>query len=151
MARSRCATASACSPRCAWGDGEHIERVVVVGIFVANEAEMRDGLIVLPAVDGERRGVEPLVDCLWRRFAGRGLPLADVQVQADAFEELLLIRKLTQHRLEQPGRLVVRMALQRLEPPFINRDRFEVCRSPLRRRRGRRLAGERLWRSRLHV
>jgi hypothetical protein len=33
------------------GDGKHVDGVVVIGIFVANEAEMCDRLIVLAAVD----------------------------------------------------------------------------------------------------
>ena len=28
------------------GDGEHVERVVVVGIFVADQAQVRDRLVV---------------------------------------------------------------------------------------------------------
>ena len=51
------------------GDGQHVEGVVVVGILVAHQAQVRDRLIVLPAVDGERRGIEPFVDGLRRGFA----------------------------------------------------------------------------------
>src|SRR2546422_11614869 len=35
-------------------DREHVERMIVVGIFIAHESEMRDRLIVLAAVDSER-------------------------------------------------------------------------------------------------
>ena len=66
-------------------------RVVVVGVFVANQAQMRDRLVVLAAVDRERRGVEPLVDGLRRGFARRRLALADVQVQPDALVQFLLL------------------------------------------------------------
>jgi len=44
------------------GDGEHVDRVVVVGILVANQTQMRDGLIVLAAVDGEGGRIEAFVD-----------------------------------------------------------------------------------------
>jgi hypothetical protein len=50
-------------------DGEHVDGVVVVGVFVAHEAKMCDRLVVLSAVDGERRRVQALVDGLriWNR------------------------------------------------------------------------------------
>ena len=53
------------------GDGEHVEGVVVVGVFVAHEAQMCDRLVVLSAVDGERRRVQAFVDGL--RAAPRGV------------------------------------------------------------------------------
>ena len=81
-------------------DGEHVERVVVVGILVADEAQVRDRLVVAAAVDGERRGVETLVDRLRRGFARRGLTLADVQIQPDALVQLLFLGILAEHRLE---------------------------------------------------
>jgi hypothetical protein len=62
-------------------DGEHVDRVIVVGILVADEAQMRDRLVVLPAVDGERRRVEALVDGLRRGLLVRCLPLTDVEVE----------------------------------------------------------------------
>src|SRR5580765_5341080 len=40
-------------------DGEHVERVVVVGILVAHQAEMGYRLVVASAVDGERRRIQP--------------------------------------------------------------------------------------------
>ena len=52
------------------GDGEHVERVVVVGILVAHEAQVRERLVVRAAVDRERRRVEPLVDGLRRGSSG---------------------------------------------------------------------------------
>ena len=51
-------------------DGEHVERVVVVGILVAHQAQVRDRLVVVAAVDGERRRVQPLVDGLRRGSRG---------------------------------------------------------------------------------
>ena len=82
-------------------DGQHVNRVVVVRIFVADEAQVRDRLIVGAAVDGQRRGVEALVDRLRRVLALRGLTLADVQVQPHPLVQFLFFRMQAQHRLEQ--------------------------------------------------
>ena len=49
-------------------DREHVERVVVVGIFVADEPQVRDRLIVAAAVDGERRRVQAFVDAFGARL-----------------------------------------------------------------------------------
>ena len=73
-------------------DGQHVERVIVVRIFVAHETQVRNRLVVLPAVDGERRRVESLVDRLRRGLALRRLPLADIQVEPYALVQLLLLR-----------------------------------------------------------
>ena len=88
MARSRWATASACSIALRVGHREHVDGVVVVGILVADQAQMRDRLIVLAAVDRQRGGVQPFFDRLRRRFAVRRLTLTDVQVEPYAFVQL---------------------------------------------------------------
>src|SRR5262245_61706385 len=45
-------------------NGQHVERVVVIGILVADQSQVGDGFVVPPPVDGDRGGVEPLVDRL---------------------------------------------------------------------------------------
>ena len=113
--------------------------MVVVWILVANQAEMGDGLIVLPAVDGQRGRVQPFFDRLRRVFTGRDLPLADVQIEAHAFKKLLLVWKLGEHRFEQlrgPGVIVV---LKRFQPLLVDGNRLEICRASLRQRLADRL------------
>ena len=36
------------------GDGKHVQRVVVIGIFVSHEPEVRDGFVVASAVQRQR-------------------------------------------------------------------------------------------------
>ena len=74
-------------PSLVMGHRQHIERVFVVGILVANEAEVRDCLVVPAAVDRQRRGVEAFLDGLRASFAWSGLALANVEVEPDAFVE----------------------------------------------------------------
>ena len=45
-------------------DREHVERVVVVGVLVANEAKVCDGFVVASAVERQRGRVQPLVNGL---------------------------------------------------------------------------------------
>ena len=115
-------------------DGEHVQRVIVVGILIAHETKMRDGLIVLAGVDGERRGVEPLVDRFRRRLARRRLTLTDVQVLADALVKFLFLRILAEDRFERVGGFAVCVTLEELESALVERDRLEICRSTLRPR-----------------
>ena len=122
-------------------DGEHVDRMIVVGILVAHEPQVRDRLIVLPAVDRQGRRVQPLVDRLGRRFTLRRLTLADIEIQPDALVQLLLFGVLTKDSLEQVGRLRVRVALERLEPPLVERNGLDIRGTALgrgRRRRGHR-------------
>ena len=51
-------------------DGEHIECMVVIRILVAYEPQVRDSLVVLPAVDGDGRRIEPFFNGLRCAFAG---------------------------------------------------------------------------------
>ena len=74
------------------GHGEHVERVIVVGVLVAHEAQVRDRLVVPTAVDRKSRGVQPFFDRLGPRFAGRRLALADVEVEPHPLVQLLLFR-----------------------------------------------------------
>jgi len=66
------------------------------GILVAHEAQMRDRLVVLSAIDSERRREQPLVNGLRRFLAPRGLPPADIQVLPYALVQLFLFRILSQ-------------------------------------------------------
>ena len=118
-------------------DREHVERVIVVGIFVAHEAQVHDRLIVLAAVDGERRRVEPFFDGLRRGLAGRDLAPADVEIQPHALVQLFFFRVLAQHRFEDVLGAAVIVMLERLEAAFVQRHRLEVGRSALRRGLGR--------------
>src|SRR5437867_318232 len=42
-------------------DCQHVQGVIVVGILVTHQPEVRNGLVVFAAVDGERRGVKTLL------------------------------------------------------------------------------------------
>lgn len=112
-------------------DGEHVDGVVVIWIFVTDKTQVRDRLVVLPAIDGKRRGVETLVDRLRRGFLLRGLALTDIQVKTNALVKLALLRVLPQNRFQQAGRLLVCVTLQCFEPPLVKRDRLEIGLSPL--------------------
>ena len=70
-------------------DGEHVERVIVVRILVADQPQVEERLVVVAAVDRERRRIEALVDRLRRGLPRQHLTLADVQVEADALVQLL--------------------------------------------------------------
>src|SRR5438874_2196675 len=67
------------------------------------------------------------------------LPLADVEIQAHPLVELFFFGILTENATEELGRLGIRMALQGLEPFFVDGDRLDVGRSPRRPRRSMRL------------
>ena len=110
-------------------DSEHVERVIVVGIFVAYEPEMRNCLVVLSAVQRQRRGVQALIDRLRRALAGGRLPPADAQVQPNTFLELLFVRVLAEHRLQQVDGAMVVVALEGLQSPLVQRDGLNVGRS----------------------
>ena len=43
-------------------NGEHVEGVIVVGVLVADQAQVRDGLVVASAVERQGRSVEALLD-----------------------------------------------------------------------------------------
>src|SRR4029077_8889894 len=81
------------------GDRQHVDRVVVVGILVANQTQMRDRLIVLAAVDGEGRRIEALVDRLRRGFALGRLALADIEVESNALVQFLFLGVYAKDRL----------------------------------------------------
>jgi hypothetical protein len=96
------------------GDRQHVEGVVVVGIFVTDQPQVGNGFVVASAVDGQRGCVEPLVDGLRRGFTGFDQPLADVQVQPYALVQLLLLRVEPQDRLEQRnGRRAARAGVRK--------------------------------------
>ena len=127
-------------------DGQHVERVIVVGILVANQVQVRDGFVVPATVDRQCRREQPFFDRLRPgRLRTRGLPLTDVQVEADALQELLFFRKLPEHRFEETRRRGVVVALKCIQPTFVDGDGFDIRRSPLgRSRRG----GRDRWRGR---
>ena len=64
IARSRCAMAAACFAPLGVGDSQHVKGMVVIGVLVSHQVEVRNRLVVFPAVDGDGRGVEALVDRL---------------------------------------------------------------------------------------
>jgi hypothetical protein len=113
-------------------DGEHVNRVIVVGILVADQAQMRDGLVVLPAVDGQGRGVQTFVDGLRGGFFLRRLALTDVQVEPHPLVKLLFLRILAKDRFQEVGRLLIGVPLQGFQAALIQRDRLEIGGSPLR-------------------
>lgn len=47
-------------------NSQHVKRVVVVGVLVANESQMGNRFVVASAVDRECRGVEPFFNRLRR-------------------------------------------------------------------------------------
>ena len=107
-------------------DSKHVQRVIVVGIFVADEAQMRDSLIVLPAIEGERRGVQTFVNCLRRRFARGRVAPADAQVETDPLVEFLFLWVLPEHRVQDVGGVVVLVPLQRFEAALVESDGLNV-------------------------
>src|SRR5581483_140750 len=77
----------------------------------------------------------PFVDALGRDFFGRRLPLANVEVQPNALEELLLVGILPQHRLEERRRFIVRMTLQCRHASLVDGHSLEIRRAALWRGR----------------
>lgn len=111
--------------------GEHVNRVIVVGIFVADQAQMRDGLVVLPTVDGEGRGVQAFIDGLGCGFLLRRLALTDVEVEPDPLVKLLFLRIQAKDRFQEACRLLICVPLQGFEAPLIQCDRLKIGGSPL--------------------
>jgi len=108
------------------GHGQHVQRVVVVGILVAHQAEMRDGFVVAAPVDREGGGIEPFVDRLRGLLARGCLALADVQIEADTLVEFLLIGVLPENRLEKVRCLSVVMPLQSFETALVERYGVDI-------------------------
>ncbi len=123
------------------GDGEHVERVIVVRILIPDKPKMSNGLIVLTAIDGESGRVQALVDRLRRILALCGLPLADVQIQPNSFVQFFFVGILPEHGLERVDRRAIVVPLQRLKAPLVQSYGFEIGRSTLWRRR----AGRSSW------
>jgi hypothetical protein len=67
------------------GDGEHVERVVVVRLLVADQPEVRERLVVAAAVDRERRGIQTLLGGLGSRLFRGDLTFTDAEVLPHAF------------------------------------------------------------------
>jgi hypothetical protein len=114
-------------------DREHIERVIVVWIFVADEPQIRERLIVTAAIDGKRRRVQALFLRSRRRFFRRRLSLADVQIEPHPFVQLLFLRVLPQHRFEQRSRAAKVVSLERLQAALVERDSLDIRWAPLDR------------------
>ena len=106
--------------------GQHVNRVVVVRILVADQAEVGNRLIVLAGVDGQRCRVEAFVDRLRRRFLLSGLALADVQVEPYPLVEFLFLGVLPKHRFEQRRCLRIGVLLESLESTLVEGNRFEI-------------------------
>ena len=111
-------------------DRQRVQRVVVIRVFVANEAQVRDGLVVPATVDRERRGVQTLFHRLWSCFTRSRVPLADVQIQAHAFVELLFLGIQPQYRFEQCGGGVIVVPLQCFQSALVQGNGFEIGRTP---------------------
>ncbi len=123
-------------------DRQHVKRVIVVGVFVANQPQVCERLIVAPPVDGKRRRIQALFLRLRGGLLRRDLTVADVQVLPDPFVELLFLGILPQDALECLGCPFEIMPLQCPHPALVERDRLDVRRtvlgSPRRRLRWRR-------------
>jgi hypothetical protein len=114
------------------GYGQHVQSVIVVGVFVANQTQVCNRLIVLTAVYREGGGVQSFRHRLRRIFSLRCLPLTDVQVEAYPLVKLLLIRILPEHCLECVDRCAIVVTLKSFKPALVKGDRLEVGRSTLR-------------------
>ena len=112
-------------------NGEHVDGVVVVRVLVPHETQMSNGLIVMTAINRQRGSIEAFFERLRCALLRRHLPLADVQIEANAFQKLLFLWKLNEDRFEQLGCPPVIVALECLQASLIDRDGFEVGRSPL--------------------
>jgi len=117
------------------GDSEHVEGVVVIGILIADQAEMGDGLIVLTTIDRERCRVQALVDGLRRCFSLRRLSLTDIEIQPNPLVQFLFFGVLPENGFEQADGFGVGVPLKCLEPSLIDSDGLEIGRTPLRRSR----------------
>src|SRR5262245_51677716 len=100
--------------------------MVVVGDFVADQMQLRNGLVVAPAVDGDRRGEQPLLDGAWLRSLPRRLAPTDVQVQPDTLVQLFFFGILTQHRLETLAGVLVVVSLKRREAALVQPYGFHI-------------------------
>ena len=76
----------------------------------------------LPAVDRQRRRIQPLVDRLGSCFARRRLAAADDQVQAHALVELAFVGVLLEDAFQEIDRASVVVSLQGLEASFVQRN-----------------------------
>src|SRR5690348_12991471 len=47
-------------------DRQHVQRVIVVGVFIPDKTQIDEGIVVVAAVDGERRGIKALLEGLRR-------------------------------------------------------------------------------------
>jgi hypothetical protein len=97
------------------GDGEHVQRVVIVRILVSNETEVRDRFVVPAAVQRDRGSVKTLLDGLRDRLVVRRLFATDVQIQPDAFVQFLFIGILPEDRLESVGGAGIIVSLEMFE------------------------------------
>ena len=70
---------------------EHVQRVVVVGVLIADETQLGDRFVVLAAVYRQGRRVQTFFDRAGQRRLWCGVAFADVQVQADALVKFLLV------------------------------------------------------------
>jgi hypothetical protein len=82
------------------GDGEHVQGVIVIGILVSHQMEMRNRLVVLSPIDGDRRCIEAFVDRLGRRIRPNDLALTNVEVEPNPFVQFLFFGVLPQNALE---------------------------------------------------
>lgn len=105
---------------------EHIQRVVVVGILVAHQPEVRDRVIVAPRVDREGGGVQPSIHRLGRVLLGRCLAPADVQVKSDALVKFLFFGESRKDGLQELLRFPVPVTLERLNALLVHGDGFDV-------------------------
>ena len=113
------------------GNGEHVQGVIVVRIFISHQAQVCDRLIVLTAVDCERCRVQALVDGFWRTFTRRFVTVADIEIEPDAFVQFPFFGVLPKHGFEEVAGLPIIVTLQGFETPLVERYGFDVGRAPL--------------------
>jgi hypothetical protein len=116
---------------------EHVQRVIVVRVFVAHEAQVRDRLVVAAPIERQRRRIQSLFDRLRGRVARRRVALADLQIQPNPLVQLLLFRIPLQDGSKAIDGGIVIVPLKRIESLFLQPNRLDVRRADGRSRSSR--------------
>ena len=122
-------------------DRHHVVRVIVFGIFGERSLQVLDRGGLVAGVERNGCGVDTFFGGPRRGFARRQLAFADLQIEPGALEQLPLIRVPFDHHTQRVGGGTEVVALERLESPFVQRDRLVIRRLSGRRRRRRRGSG----------
>ena len=107
-------------------DGEHVECVIVIRVFVAYESQLRERLVVPAAVDRQGCCVEAFLDRHRYSLLRRRVSLADVQIEPHPLVQFLLFRVEAEDRIQLINGHPVVVSLQGFQTPFVKGDRFEV-------------------------